>query len=290
MRKTRCSLKDIFMAFLFLRNKETNTAQDPKGDNLVLYLRSQYGFKSSLHVNQRLNELVKLGYIERQCYNGEALFSVKLLKTRWQEQELVKKTKSKLVKAKKEKPVKIEEESKEKPVETMDQKDRLPVSIESAAPVVQQRKFAILIDYENLKMNVHPTKLLDFSWLFDPILSQGKIVGGYVFFPEHYGTNMPIKTLSNIHRLFCVACPKDIKNNGVVKDKDIVDSRMDELGRFLVEHSDITDLVVVSGDADFQGLIQFAHWQQKTVKVVSAKSALSSRLRFDEKLEKQIII
>ncbi|MEK7135043.1 MAG: NYN domain-containing protein, partial [Patescibacteria group bacterium] len=58
-----------------------------------------------------------------------------------------------------------------------------------------------------------------------------------------------------------------------------------ELGRFLVEHSDITDLVIVSGDADFQGLIEFARWQQKRVKVVSAHEAISGRILFDKNTE-----
>lgn len=150
------------------------------------------------------------------------------------------------------------------------------------------KRFAILMDFENLEKNIDRTKLYDFSWLLNPILEQGKISCAYVFIPDHYGSNPPIRTLSNIHRFFCVFCPKE---TGAVdkKDKDSVDTRMDELGRFLVEHSDITDLVIVSGDADFQGLIEFARWQQKRVKVVSAHEAISGRLLFDEALEKQLV-
>lgn len=290
-RKSKCSLKELFTAFLFLRNKETNIAQDPKGENIVSYLKEQLRFKTSMPVHQRIDELAKLGYIEKYCYNGEKLFSVKLLKTRWQEPEqLIKKLKPQPVK--KVKLIKIEklkaEQAKVELVKKIDKKYEPITPV--IAPVVKEKRFAILIDYENLRKNVSQIKLLDFSWLFDPILAEGKIVGGYVFFPEHYGNNMPVKTLSNIHRLFCVVCPKDIGNNGEFKDKDVVDSRMDELGRFLVEHSDITDLVIVSGDADFQGLVQFARWQQKEVKLVSAADAISSRFRLDEKLEKQLII
>ncbi|MBI2591288.1 MAG: hypothetical protein HYW34_01255, partial [Candidatus Brennerbacteria bacterium] len=208
------------MGLLFLRNKETNIAQDPKGENIIVYLRSQFGFKSSWPVNQRIDELARLGYIEKHCYNGQSLFSVKLLKIRWCEPEPAKKLKSKPVK--KEKFIKIEKILAEKIVQ---KEGSVQETNATAAPVVQQKRFGILIDYENLKRHVSTAKLLNFDWLFEPILNQGKIVGGYVFFPEHYGTNMPVKTLSNIHRLFCIVCPKDIKNNGTVKDKDTVDSR-----------------------------------------------------------------
>lgn len=282
-RKSRCSLKELFTAFLFFRNKETNIAQDPKGENIVSYLKEQLRFKSSLPVNQRIDELVKLGYVEKYCYNGEKLFSVKLLKIEWQEPELpIKKLKPEPVK--KEKLIKVK-----KTIEQITEPNAPAPVVPVIAPAVQEKRFAILIDYENLKKHVNTAKLLDFSWLFDPILAKGKIVGGYVFFPEHYGNNMPVKTLSNIHRLFCVVCPKNLDSDGAFKDRDIVDSRMDELGRFLVEHSDITDLVIVSGDADFQGLVQFARWQQKEVKLVSTADAISSRFRLDQKLEKQLV-
>lgn len=147
---------------------------------------------------------------------------------------------------------------------------------------VAPKRFAILMDFENLEKNINRTKLHDFSWLLNPILEQGKISCAYVFIPDHYGSNPPVRTLSNIHRFFCVFCPK---KSGVLKDADSVDARMDELGRFLVEHSDITDLVIVSGDADFQGLIEFARWQQKRVKVVSAHEAISGRILFDKNTE-----
>lgn len=137
------------------------------------------------------------------------------------------------------------------------------------------KRFAILMDFENLEKNIDRAKLSDFSWLFNPILEQGKIFSAFVFIPDHYGSNPPVRVLSNIHRFFCVFCPK---KSGLLKDADSVDSRMDELGRFLVEHSDITDLIIVSGDADFQGLIEFARWQQKRVKVVSAHEAISGRI------------
>ncbi len=147
---------------------------------------------------------------------------------------------------------------------------------------IAPKRFAILMDFENLEKNIDRTKLHDFSWLLNPILEQGKISCAYVFIPDHYGSNPPVRTLSNIHRFFCVFCPK---KSGILKDADSVDNRMDELGRFLVEHSDITDLVVVSGDADFQGLIEFARWKQKRVKVVSAHEAISGRILFDKNTE-----
>lgn len=149
-----------------------------------------------------------------------------------------------------------------------------------------KKRFAILMDFENLEKNIDRTKLYDFSWLLNPILKQGKISCAYVFIPDHYGSNPPVRVLSNIHRFFCVFCPK---KSGLLKDVDSVDNRMNELGRFLVEHSDITDLVIVSGDADFQGLIEFARWQQKRVKVVSAHEAISGRILFGKNTEVLLI-
>ncbi len=176
----------------------------------------------------------------------------------------------------------------------MNRKDRYPLKKTGPLKIeplrsslkIDPKRFAVLMDFENLEKNIDQTKLRDFSWLFNPILEQGKISCAYVFIPDHYGSNPPVRTLSNIYRFFCIFCPK---KSGILKDADSVDSRMDELGRFLVEHSDITDLVIVSGDADFQGLIEFARWQQKRVKVVSAHEAISGRLLFNEALEKQLV-
>ncbi len=151
------------------------------------------------------------------------------------------------------------------------------------------RKFAILIDYENLVKSVSPTRLMDFSWLLDPIIKAGEIIFAAAFIPEFYGTAPPVKTLSNIHRFFPVFCPK--KSGSMEKDKDIdsVDVRMDEFGRFLADHSDITDLVIVSGDGDFHGLAVFAGWRGKKVKIVSTHEAISGRFLLDKRLEKQLL-
>lgn len=298
-RKSRCSLKELFTAFLFLRNKETNIAQDPKGENIVIYLRDQLRFKTSLPVNQRIDELVKLGYIEKHCYNGEALFSVKLLKTRWQEPELTKKLKPKPDKVKL---IKIQENQPKPPpsisASVTEKKDEpvapiiAPTPVASIiVPVVQEKRFLILIDWENLRRHVNSKKLLDFSWLFDPILREGEIEGVFVFIPDHLIHSAPLRTLSHNYRFLCLTalCPPK-SENGVAKEKDTVDARLVKFGEFLARHRDITDIVIVCGDWDSQDLRQSAVWRRKKVKIVSSAEAISGNYLFDDKLEKQLII
>lgn len=288
-RKSKCSLKELFTAFLFLRNKETNIAQDPKGENIVIYLRNQLRFKTSFPVYQRIEDLIKLGYIEKYCYNGEALFSVKLLKLRWQEPEPQKKLKLAKPKIKKlaEQLVKKELVA-DKP--EIKKQDKL---IESA-PVVSatpEKRFAVLIDWQNLRKHVNDKKLRDFSWLWNPILREGEIEAVFVFIPDHLIYSAPLRTLSNHHRFLCLTaiCPPK-SENGIAKEKDSVDNRLVEFGKLLTRHKDITNVVIVAGDGDFQDLKQAVVWRNKTVKVVSAADAISSNFLFDEQLEKQIVL
>jgi len=142
-----------------------------------------------------------------------------------------------------------------------------------------QKRFAVLIDYMNLEYGIkNPVeRFRDFSWLFDPILEEGKIIFAFVFIPEQVSSRPPIMQLFHSHGFSPILCPRQI-DGAITKDKDTVDARMIDLGKELIEHSDITHLVVVSGDADFQRLITFTLWRQKKVIIVSADQSLSRAL------------
>ncbi|MDO8495590.1 MAG: NYN domain-containing protein [bacterium] len=148
-----------------------------------------------------------------------------------------------------------------------------------AIPEPKQRTFAIFMDYRNLELHLKKgsrERLENFSWLLDPILQEGKIVFAFVFIPTHYIALAPIMQLSHIHHFFPVVCPRQVAG-AVTKDHDSVDNKLESLARDIIQHSDITDIVIISGDADFSGLATFAHWQQKKVRVISALRALSGR-------------
>lgn len=142
----------------------------------------------------------------------------------------------------------------------------------------QPRTFALFMDYRNLELGLPDSvrRFRDFSWLLNPILAQGKIVFAFVFIPDNYGARLPIHQLSNKHSFIPVLCTRKTADPAA-KDRDGVDAKMDSLARSLIEHTDITDIVIVSGDADFQDLANFARYHQKGVTVVSAAQAISGR-------------
>lgn len=168
-----------------------------------------------------------------------------------------------------------------------DQLNRIKISGERYFPKKREseRTFAIFMDYKNLEDNLPNSfeKLRDFSWLLDPILKVGKIIFAFVFIPDHYLTKAPVQQLANKHQFSVIACPRQV--SGIVtKNADTVDTIMSNLAKGLVEHSDITDIVVISGDADFKQLVNFAIWQQKKVKVISATDAISGHyLRIEDR-------
>lgn len=142
----------------------------------------------------------------------------------------------------------------------------------------KKRTFAIFLDYKNLEDGLSDPieRFRNFSWLIDPILNKGTILYGFCFIPEHYFTRAPVMQLSHRHGFQIVVCPRQI--TGVVtKDADTVDYKMTELARTLIEHDDFTDLVIISGDADFVPLARQARWYGKRVTVVSAALATSGR-------------
>ncbi|MBI2676684.1 MAG: NYN domain-containing protein [Candidatus Yanofskybacteria bacterium] len=146
-------------------------------------------------------------------------------------------------------------------------------------PKDKPRTFAIFLDYKNLEENIKKTardKLENFSWLIEPILKEGKIIFAFVFIPTHYVGRAPVMQLSYLHHFIPVLCPRQT-DGAVTKDADTVDAKIVTVAKGLIQHSDITDVVIVSGDSDFSELANFAHWQQKRVWTVSAIGAVSGK-------------
>lgn len=140
----------------------------------------------------------------------------------------------------------------------------------------EKRTFAVFMDYSNLEKNIPLDKYRNFSWLLDPILEIGKIIFAFVFVPENLMGRAPIYQLSNIHGFHIEVCPRQM--SGVVsKDADTVDAKLCELARALIDYTEVTDVVIISGDADFGPLVNHAIFQQKKVTVVSADKAMSGR-------------
>lgn len=143
----------------------------------------------------------------------------------------------------------------------------------------KEKTFAIFLDYKNLEENIKKTakeKLNDFSWLTEPLLQEGKIIFAFVFIPMHYINRAPIMQLSRLHHFVPVLCPRQT-DGAVTKDADTADAKLETLAKNLIQHSSITNIVIVSGDSDFSELVNFAHWQQKKVRIISAIGALSER-------------
>lgn len=163
-----------------------------------------------------------------------------------------------------------------------------PTPAEPEKEEASPKSYAIFVDYRNLLLSLvgEQKKLKDLQFLESIVLKQGKgqVLFAFVFIPHHEISRAPVQQISNIFRYDVVVCPQQVEG-GVIKDADTVDAHMERLARRLIERSDVTDIVIVSGDADFYGLVVDARRAGKNVTVVSGIMALSSRFRELEGLE-----
>lgn len=142
----------------------------------------------------------------------------------------------------------------------------------------KKRTFIVLMDGDNLFQGLEGNfdKLTDFSWLLDPIAERGNLQLKFVFFVQlHYP---PVEILSKSHCFFPIVCLGE-QDGKLPKQMDNADALMTELGSILVAHHDFTDLVIVSGDRDFNRLATKAKDYRKNVLIISARDALSGLLR-----------
>lgn len=155
----------------------------------------------------------------------------------------------------------------------------LPIKQAELSPQTPQKRiFAIFMDYKNLDdgLSGGTRRFSDFAWLVNPILERGIIAFSFVFIPDNYTGRMEIHQLSDKHRFWPILCTRKVRN-AIMKNVDTVDAKMEALGKDIIIHTDVTDLIIISGDADFQELINFAIYRQKRVTVVSAVIARSGR-------------
>ncbi len=254
--KQHLQLKE-FLAILCSLKNGVNWVQAPGGHALVKFL-SEKTKRSQVAIAKKIEELTELKYIEKDFRGkkGCVLWRIRILNTTWDENCVIKKTG---------KGKKLRRTSIGSPPESQGS---------------QNKKFAIFLDFVNLEKNMPKSadKFRDFSWLLNPILEKGKLIFAFVFIPDHYVSRAPIMQLTHKHRFHPLVCPRQILTGGsTIKDADTVDAQMHDLGYAIIDNSDITDLIIVSGDADFQRLATHAIWQQKSVTVVSASKALSGR-------------
>jgi uncharacterized LabA/DUF88 family protein len=151
------------------------------------------------------------------------------------------------------------------------------------------RKFAVLIDFENFRKGIdHPEEVLDFSWLtFDIHEVAGKVVIGVVFFPAYLERDVNLGTIIDIQGYLPVRCLRGITQTRgtrtTIKQIDTVDNIMLAFGRFILENTDVTDIVIVSGDYDFQVLVSEIKNRGRKVHIYSAGRALSGGFRLQER-------
>ncbi len=250
------SLEEFFNNLLHLLNSAGNG--HPEGQS-VIYAKDGHQIISSYvgaklkcrrqTVKRNVDELARLGYVEK-LYLNRNCHGIRFLRMEW------------------------------------DQNRAGAAKAPSSQP---PRTFALFMDYRNLEMGIPDSfrRFRDFSWLVNPILAHGKIVFAFVFIPDHYGGRVPLHQLANKHSFIPILCTRRISRintqdgdatKDTTKDGDTVDAKMDALARSLIVHADVTDIVIISGDADFQDLINFARYHQKGVTVVSAAQATSGRL------------
>ncbi len=253
--KVLITAQELF-EYLCQNQNDVSCVQAPGGRDLLAFLSERLKIRSKIVTDQILNELVLFRMILKEYYKNK-LFRIKLLATDWGQAEIP---------------------------ESM-----LKSAPESETKIQKVRKFAVFIDYKNISdgMGKNGRGLKSFRSLLQPILDQGEIIFGFAFVPSHFVTRLPVMELTYKYGIRVIICPRQIE--GVItKDKDSVDAQMDSLARDFIEHaSGITDVVIFSGDADFQDLVRFAVWRQKTVTVMGARESISGR--FLEMAEEKII-
>ena len=126
------------------------------------------------------------------------------------------------------------------------------------------RKVVVLVDYENASESATLSGcILDLKQLIKECVERiGVVKVALVFAPLYLVTEEKIEEFDTAG-FDCIACPKRTVYG---KEKDRVDSRMISIAKKLFdEHSDVTDIVIVSNDGDFTPLVTFFKHRGKRV-------------------------
>jgi len=135
----------------------------------------------------------------------------------------------------------------------------------------KKNRLAILIDYENVSREAAlDGKVLDFDKLLEECLEVGSIDFAFVFVPAHLVSYRLPEYIYN-KGFYIVSCPSAYNGKGL-KEKDKVDTIMTEIGRKLIERSDLTHIVIVSHDGDFVRLANDAKLHRKRVVAIAGES------------------
>lgn len=158
---------------------------------------------------------------------------------------------------------------------------RLRQRVERKLRKKERRRFLILLDYENVfisPLGKGRDKLRDLSWIIEPVLAEGEITFAMAFVPDNIIGTVPME-LYYSGFLVISTPPKTEGEELAWKYTDSADQIMTRTGKSLIQHSHITDVVIVSGDADFNDLVNFARFKGCHVKVVAYESSLSKRFQ-----------
>lgn len=247
-------IKQLF-EFLAANKNPLGYLQEPSGNrNLLNFLAEKLGV-APLTIDKKLAELVELQYIALENYKKypNRLFRVKVLINQWD-------------------PARIS--SVATPI-----RPPKAIGIPKTRGINIKRGFLLLVDYENVRRNLKPSdeRLRNFAWLTEPLLKKGKIFMAVVFGPD---SNAVPKMRLTQQGFYVIDCPRQM-GSVITKDKDTVDAKMSNFASILIMISSelITDVVIISGDGDFQPLMALARFQQKKVTVRSAPDALSNIFR-----------
>jgi len=219
----------------------------PRGEySLLEYIRQKTDERYILSVERKLKILFQLGFLEPEYDEVGVLIRLKILQNEWQADKIS----------------------------------------QFFAATGAEKKFAILIDYKNLDDNlkgpgnaVNPEILKDFFLgLEDQILRHGEIIFPIIFIPDNYWGIAPTNQLSGTFQYFTIPCQRRKAESGPIpKEADTVDAKMSSFGEILINETNVTDLVIITGDYDFLPLSTNARRHQKNVHVLSAPAALSGK-------------
>ena len=144
-------------------------------------------------------------------------------------------------------------------------------------------KILLLVDFENLFINVRdeiPPEKFSIEGGFNRVIRAiteevGEIVGVFAFLPSDRALVWD-KDLYEL-QFNIVLCPRIKNKEGV--EKDTTDSRLLELGEWLINHLELSHVFIGSGDKDFSPLMKKAAQKGLKKGVVAANlKSLSSKL------------
>ncbi len=141
----------------------------------------------------------------------------------------------------------------------------------------------ILVDYMNVQMKaVDSGQIVDLKELTEMCLKTGIIKDKFIFAPLQYINDDNLLKFHNLGYK-TIVCPRHTES---IKDKDRVDWVMKDFAeRCFDENSDITDIVIVTHDGDFNSLANFMKDRGKKVILFGIKEISPVLIQVVDKLK-----